>query len=665
MNLNDSMEAVALLALTGIGYVVTRLAGSKQTDSFQNNAQRGPATSPLQQAPRGGSASGPNQELDAMYNDLMSGPAPPGNPVPGIQGSLLNYVAPRPQTMSSNPAGPEPLDSSTADVALNPAGIEESPTYVDGSQISSLTGKRVSAAEFTHNNMTPFFGGSVKQNVGAQANTGILDSYTGSGINQIKKKEVETMFDTAKAPYGNPYGLESATDFVQSRINDPRNRSGERPFEPVRVAPGVEGGFSSTGNGGFQQLEVNETMIKNIRRTDDLRTADNPKLTYKQPVVPGQHFIGAAAQNSGEVRKYRPDKFYVDESGKRFGAAGAESFQKETTRSIQVLKHTTRPETSAEVMGPAASQEYGESYVTGSYRTPMAQQYGGAGYRNADMTTYTSSDTDAPEADYGRSGYEVRPNERAATSERTMALNLVPADTGNVTVHYDDPSRPTRRAETVGNIRQTGTPVGYAGGAPAVTVWDPNDVARTTVKEGTISWDWFGQAGPGSAPTRMKVYDPEDIAKPTQKAQISAKSEYYGGSISVNKDFTSHDAAYNMRSNPNKEQIAAGRAPLHGNGGAVAVFDGNVNQTTKKLNADSVNDRTSAINRVVGLPTGVGDIGAVRYRVPLKMDVSRVRNGPETVAAVNANPLMASQNLMANANHDDELYQQWLAEVKA
>jgi hypothetical protein len=198
-----------------------------------------------------------------------------------------------------------------------------------------------------------------------------------------------------------------------------------------------------------------------------------------------------------------------------------------------------------------------------------------------------------------------------------------------------------------------------------VTVWDPNDVARTTVKEGTISWDWFGQAGPGSAPTRMKVYDPEDIAKPTQKAQISAKSEYYGGSISVNKDFTSHDAAYNMRSNPNKEQIAAGRAPLHGNGGAVAVFDGNVNQTTKKLNADSVNDRTSAINRVVGLPTGVGDIGTVRYRVPLKMDISRVRNGPETVAAVNANPLMASQNLMANANHDDELYQQWLAEVKA
>jgi hypothetical protein len=67
-------------------------------------------------------------------------------------------------------------------------------------------------------------------------------------------------------------------------------------------------------------------MIDNLRRTDDLRTSDNPKLTYNQPVVPGQHFIGGAAQNPGEVRKYKPDTFYIDETGERFGAAGQEGF---------------------------------------------------------------------------------------------------------------------------------------------------------------------------------------------------------------------------------------------------------------------------------------------------------------------------------------------------
>jgi len=288
----------------------------------------------------------------------------------------------------------------------------------------------------------------------------------------------------------------------------------------------------------------------------------------------------------------------------------------------------------------------------------MAQQYGGAGYRNADGTSYYTNDVDAPEADYGRSSIEIRPNERSATGERVMGLNLVPADTGNVTVHYDDPSRPTRREETSGNIRQTGTPVGYAGGAPAVTVWDPNDVARTTVKETTINWGFYGVASPADGPTRLKVYDPDDIARPTQKAQLSAKSEHFGPSVSVNKDFTSHDAAYNMRTNPNKEQVAKGRKPIAGNGN-VAVFTGEKNGVTyKKLDADSINDRTNAVNRVNSIPSGVGDLGQVKYRVPLNLDISMERNTRDVVAAVERNPLQ--QSLMQNAIHDENLLQEML-----
>ena len=659
------MEAAALFTLVGLGYIVTRLSGNAATEPFQSNAQRGPTSDPLTQSARGAAPRASAQELDFRYSNLMSNPPLPGEPVPGIRGTLLNYSPPPVRTVPMSPSlqpQPEPIDSATADVAMNPAGIQARPNYVEGDYITSeLTGNRMASSDFTHNNAVPFFGGRVRQNVAPQTNSGILDSFTGSGVNQIAKKEVETMFDTARAPYGNPFGMEDNTDFVQSRINDPRNRSGERPFEPVRVGPGVNEGFAATGKGGFQQFEVNQYMFKNIKRTDELRTTDNPKVTYSQPVVPGQHFIGTAAQESGEVRKYRPDRFYIDESGKRFFVTTGDVI-KETTRPIQVMKHVTRPETSSELIGPAASTEFGESYVTGSYRTPMAQQYGGAGFRNADMTTYTTADTDAPENDYGRSGYEVRPNERNATSERNMGLNLAPAEAGALTVHYDDPSRPTRRQETVGNIRQTGTPVGYANGAPAITVWDPNDIARTTVREGTINWNWMGQAAPGAdGATRIKVYDPEDIARPTQKAQISAKSEHYGPSNSVNKDFTSHDAAYNMRTNPNKEQIAAGRDPMHGNGGALAVFDGDINQTTRKLDSDIVNDRSNAVNRVVGLPTGVGDIGQVRPRVPLKLDVSRQRNTMDMVASVNANPLMATQNLAYNAEHDEKLLQEMLS----
>jgi len=664
------MEAAAVLAFAGLGYVITKLTRSEEPAGIAqpvSKIQEGfEATGAMTARTDQGAAPRTSpSELDLRFQSFLGQQMAPSEPSPGPQGSLLNYAPPKPRTVPMDPnliARPEPIDTATPEVAMNPAGIEAQPTYAGGDYVQSeLTGERISSKDFTHNNMTPFFGGRVKQNVGPNTNTGILDNFTGSGVNQIAKREVETMFDTARAPYGNPYGLESATDFVQSRIVDPRNRAGERPFEPVRVGPGVNEGFAATGKGGFQQFEVNQYMIDNIRRTDDLRTADNPKQTYNQPVLSGGHFIGAAAQDSGEVRKYRPDTFYTDEGGERYFVTTGDVV-KETVRPIQVMKHVSRPETSSEFIGPAGSKEFGESYVIGSYRTPMAQQYGGAGYRNADMTSYTSSDTDAPQNDYGRGGYEVRPNERNATSERTMGLNLVPAEAGATTVHYSDPNRPTRRQEMVGSIRQTGTPVGYAQGAPAITVWDPNDIARTTVREGTINWNWFGQMAPAAdGATRLKVYDPDDIARPTQKAQISAKSDYFGTPNSVNKDFTSHDSAYNMRLNPNKQQIAAGRDPMHGNGGALAVFDGNITQTTRKLDADVVNDRANATNRVVGLPTGVGDIGMVRPRVPLKLDVSRVRNGPEVVAAVNANPLMATQDLSRNAEHDEKLLQELLA----
>ena len=650
------MEVAGLLSLLGLGYVVNRLSGedtstkppiSLRKEPFQNNG------SPL--------AKSAGSDLNSMYK-TPGGQRYPSEVNPGPQGSAFGYASQKPpsqkQVVSWAPS-PDDLEAVTAEVKFNLPGVEKDPNYVDGEfMVSPLSGERIKTGEFTHNNMQPYFGGRVRQNVAAATNTGILDSFTGAGTTVIAKKEVEAMFDSANTPYGNPLGMEINTDFIQSRMNTPRSRSGEKPFEPVKVAPALGEKFGSTGKGGFQQYEVNDYMMKNIKRTDDLRTADNPKLTYDRPVVPGVHFIGEAAKDTGEVRKYKPDTFFIDESGERFVGAFAQDLQKETSRPIQVLKHQSRPETSVEYEGPAASQAFGESYVTGSYRTPMAQQYGGAGYRNADASTYSTGNPDAPQADYGRASIEIRPNERLATSERVMGLNLVPADTGSVPVHYNDDARPTRREEMSGNIRQTGTPVGYAGGAPAITVWDPSDIARTTVKETTVHWGYYGNASAADAPNRLKVYDPDDIARPTQKSQISANSEYFGGGISANKDFTSHDAAYQMRTNSSKEKIAKGRKPIAGNGN-VAVFTGEQNGVSyKKLNSDSVNDRATAVNRVQGIPTGVGDLGQVKYRAPLKLDVSMQRNTPDMIAAVERNPLQ--QSLSKNATHDEDLLQEML-----
>jgi len=652
------MEAIALFGSLGLGYLITKLSGKKENfDSQQREEQQKQPTTPLFVAEQGNSVKGSPQELNMQYQTRYNGQLPSEpNRNPGPRQNAFDYATQSQPRAYTQPT-PQPIQSATSQVSMNAGSVEDEPNYMEGFEVQShLTGQTMSSSDFTHNNMVPFFGSRVRQNVAVDTNTGILDSYTGSGVNQIQKKEVETMFNTGQTPFGNPFGLENSTAFIESRIDLPRNRGGEKPFEPVRVGAGVGERFGSTGKGGFQQMEVNQLMMEKMPKTDDLRTTDNPKLTYKQPVVPGQHFVTNSAESSGEVRKYKPDTFYIDQTGERFIGAFAQDAQKEGVRPTQVFKHQTRPETSSELIGPAASQEFGESYVTGSYKTPMAQQYGGAGYRNADMTSYYTGNTDAAEADYGRSSIEIRPNERLATSERTMGLNLTPAETGAVPTHYTDKARPTYRGETIGNIRQTGTPVGYAQGAPALTVWS-DDVARTTVKEGTVNWNYLGVASSASQPNKLKVYDPDDIAKPTQKGQISAKSEYYGVPTSAQQDFTDHTAAYNMRTNPVKEKMSKGRKPMAGNG-SVAIFTGDVYQTSKKIDADILNDRANAVNRSMDLPPGSADIGEVRYRVPLKLDISNERNQREMISAVENNPLQ--QSIFKNAQHDEALYQDLL-----
>lgn len=685
------MEIAALSGLLGLGYLISKASGTKEgfNGAMAKNAKagasippsnreypllttpqprpgtkegfmpaaRGPNADPLTIAPKGASAVGFGPELDMMYQ-TPNGQTYPSDPSPGPYGTALGYASNKPPyapgfTPGTQPS-PSPIDSNIPMTEFRSDNTEAEPNYIDTNYvISPLSGQKIPSNEFKHNNMQPFFGGRIKQNMAPQANVSILDSYNGNGSTQIKKREVENMFETSRAPYGNPYGMEDNTDFFQSRIASqaPIARNGERPFEPTKVGSGIGEKFGFSGKGGYQQLEINEIMRP--KDTNELRVLSNPKETFNQPMVPGQHFVGTPANVSdvGEVRKYKPDTFYIDESGERFFVTTGDLI-KDTVRSVQVLPHTSRPETSVEYEGIASSQDFGEGYVTGSYRMPMTQQYGGAGYRNADMTSYYTKDIGGGEADYGKNSIEIRPNERNETSERVMALNAVPADNGLVAAHYTDDARPTRRGETTGNIRMTGTPISFAERAPAITVWDPKDIARTTVKESTIYLDRPGVASAASAPNRLKVYDPDDIARPTQKSQLSNNLSWTGpGGNGAWNNSMDEAFAYNMRTNPNKEQIARGRKPIGGAGNS-ATFNGDPGkQSSKKLDTDFINDRALAINRSLDITPGVGDIGRTEYRVPLKLDISRERNQYSSVEAVENNPLM--QSLRKNAEIDE------------
>jgi hypothetical protein len=162
----------------------------------------------------------------------------------------------------------------------------------------------------------------------------------------------------------------------------------------------------------------------------------------------------------------------------------------------------------------------------------------------------------------------------------------------------------------------------------------------------------LGNAAAAQQPTKLKVYDPDDIARPTQKAQLSAALSWNGPGNAVNKSFESHDAAANMRLNPNKDAVSRLRRPIAGNGN-IATFNGDITQTSKKINADVINDRTNAVNRVVDVGPGAADIGRVKFRAPPQLDIGLQRNTPEMISAVESNPL--NQSLRLNAMRDSAL----------
>lgn len=459
-------------------------------------------------------------DLDAMFRTPFQPQAIPVEPNPA-GGRLFDagVGATRMARVQVPQALPEALTGAGADLLqLRPDTVETATPRAGF--VSPLTGIAFQQGEFKHNNMVPFFRGQLKQNLYDGANRQLLDAQTGADSLGFAKREQTPLFEPTKQPMGNPFGMEATTDFVESRMNAPMTRANERPMETIRVGPGLNEGFTHIPSGGFQQQAGEDFVQARLPRTNDLRVATKPKDTHLQPVVRGAHFIttSGTAETVGEVRRYAPDTFYLNEAGERnFVTTGADL--KSAVRSAQVLKDTTRKDTSKEYAGPAGQAEGGATYTVGAAKAPLVKQHGPFGWRNADASNYTNPDTDAAENDYGRSGVEILPNERYYTGERVHATNV--ADAGRETaVHLQDDARPTRAQELIANVRSAGnfTAIGGGGMAEKPTAYDPNDVMRTTIKEQTIDRDWLGIAGPQEG-QKMTVYDPNDVARTTIKEQ--------------------------------------------------------------------------------------------------------------------------------------------------
>jgi hypothetical protein len=487
------MEVATFLAVLGAGMGLSSLGGDKTK-----------AAPPAHAAQREGFASGGGGSLLAPAAANDDGGVPTGF----IGTPLLpdNTPAALPRVQPSLVAG-----------AVTPA-----PRFsedADANAVSALSGLPI-------HSVMPSFRGTPKQPTSDTAFASVLDNYTGGGATTVTKREQAPMFRPQQA-MGRPLGTPAVTDFMESRVVAPRNRAGQRPVDPVSVAPGLGLGYTASGAGGYQQLSVNE--FARPRSTDELRPANRPKVTYAQPVVKGAHFVPLAVNKDelGSGTQARPPRYYSNPSGERNFVTTGDTVAP-ARRGAVVLQDVTRPETTTPYGGVAGLVDGGASYEVPSTHAPMHRQHGPYGWRNADASTYGDADTSKFANDHGRSGVHFDANQRSVTGTRVVPGAPKEQEAGMGPLPVDDPLDATRKDEVLGNPREAGN-VGGAVTGQSGFVHDPDDVARTTVKETTADSSWLGMvAGAAAAALKAMVADPEVNRPRVTTRETTADSEWLG-----------------------------------------------------------------------------------------------------------------------------------------
>ena len=601
--------------------------------------------------------------------------------------------------------------------------------------MSPLSGTSIKKEAF-HDNMVPFIKNKNQQNLNLNTYNNTLGRHTGNDETyRPKKVEVKSFFDlTANNSY--VYGSPSFTETVGSdRYVPSQKRQGEKPFQDIRVGPGLAAGFTAEPVGGLNQSNARDYVIpKNI---DETRVLTNPKLTYEGRVIAGLKSGQRGLQ--ANVVKNRPETYYNSnpERGNLSSAVKASQlrekyYMKPTQKQHQKPYFGTLGQ--AQVLKPRKEGAYRKS-TKNNYMTPTPRN----AYRE-DAWLFNDENNQSGIGDYGKNSIENKPNERDTTQDRVHMNNLTITVKKLITPIVDF-FRRTRKENFIGNIRPDGN---MKAAMPSKhTVYDPTDIARTTIKEQNIDNDYTGQLkGPQQGiaydpddvarttikeqnihnnapyinmnpqqPRSVRIYDPEDIAKTTLK-EVTIDNDYIGqvsnlqslkagGYTSTNVDmkntnrqFTtdwyyqgiadgetgtgtgrgylaaryeakntnrqflndwewegpakslvnnpqSYDDMYNARMNPNKEEIALGRAPTQESVKLMSGMD-TVNIEHRRIEGDQINIREPAETFIYNAPPQKNNCGLTRVKSKLPEDTNRSRINPDILDAFRDNPYTQS-----------------------
>lgn len=314
------------------------------------------------------------------------------------------------------------------------------------SSVKSLTGNTISPEDFVHNNMEPFYKGSVTQNIDPFANSEYLERSTGRGGFYENKKEVSCFFEQTTG-MGNVCGMKENSDYYKDHITAPKSRNNDFPIQPVKVAPGLGLGYTESGSGGFHQASTLD--IIRPKTIEQLRPESRPKTTFELPM---QGPKANRIQNRGivpDIVKQRPENFHSQTEDQWLRTTGAVIKPADTPEFV--VKPTARVDGHVEYMGIGKADS----------QPGMGELY-----------------------DYGKDNIVVYSNNRDNTQKNSI-LNNVTSIVKSLTAPFVDILKHSQKEYTLDASRTYGNMNTQIPEKP--TLYDPvNHIMKTTIKETTI-----------------------------------------------------------------------------------------------------------------------------------------------------------------------------------
>tara|TARA_A100001015_G_scaffold287952_1_gene358267 strand:+ start:1 stop:1026 length:1026 start_codon:yes stop_codon:yes gene_type:complete len=334
----------------------------------------------------------------------------------------------------------------------------------------------------------------------------------------------------------------------------------------------------------------------------------------------------------GDVQKHRPDTFYLNTPDRWNTTVGA--FTKETKRPCVIVKDTNRKK-SRTFFGPAVS-DYEKHKLKPKFKKSTKNIFVKDWVRNA-YADNKWNNTD--NGDYGKSSFNLPCNERDVTTNRTHTLNAQTVVKAIIAPLLDE-MKITKKQNTIGNIREAGNV--QITGPENLTVYDPNDVARTTMKETNIDNKHTGNV---SNVERADGYLIKETDAPNTNRQFQ-QNEYFGTSNNNINEGNGYLIKETNAPNTNRQFTEDRREPTQVKEMLMAGGD-KVEIDIKKRESDYFNKTPPKVNKIYNAIPETNECEFTNQKDQLDNDKLADRVNSCMVDAFKKNPYTHSLNSYA------------------